>query len=72
MWIIIPLAIIVFLLIRGFSFATMLGVVVMAMITGGIGYALGNLIGGGWAIYGAILGALLGLFSLIGAKTETQ
>ncbi len=72
MWIIIPLAIVTFLLIRGISLATLLGVVVAALVTGGIGYALGNLISSGWAIYGAILGALFGLMTLVGAKAEAQ
>jgi hypothetical protein len=35
--------------------------VIVALITGGIGFALGDLAGTGWAIFGAILGALIGV-----------
>jgi membrane protein DedA with SNARE-associated domain len=35
--------------------------VIVALITGGIGFALGDLAGTGWAIFGAILGALVGV-----------
>lgn len=35
--------------------------VIIALITGGIGFALGDLAGTGWAIFGAILGALIGI-----------
>ena len=35
------------------------------LIAGGVGYALGSIASSGWAIFGAILGVLIGL---IGAK----
>ena len=38
-----------------------LGGVNMAMITGAIGFALGSIGGGGWAIFGALLGGLIGV-----------
>lgn len=34
---------------------------IAAMVMGGIGFALGNLASGGWSIFGAILGGLVGL-----------
>lgn len=38
-----------------------LGRLIAAMIAGGIGFAIGNMIGAGWAIFGAILGGLIGI-----------
>lgn len=34
---------------------------IAALVTGGIGYAVGNLASSGWAVFGAILGALIGV-----------
>lgn len=38
-----------------------LGRLIAAMIAGGIGFAIGSMGGTGWAIFGAILGGLIGI-----------
>jgi hypothetical protein len=38
-----------------------LGLIISALIGGGIGFAVGNLAGLGWAIFGAVLGSLVGI-----------
>jgi len=35
--------------------------IIIALIGGGIGYALGSLANIGWGIFGAVLGALIGI-----------
>jgi hypothetical protein len=43
-----------------------IGIIIFALIGGGIGFALGNLASQGWAIFGAVLGVLMA----IAAKNE--
>lgn len=38
-----------------------LNCIIIALIGGGIGYALGSLANIGWGIFGAVLGALIGI-----------
>lgn len=70
MWLIIPIAIVLFLLWKGLSFSTMLGILIAVMITGGIGYAIGQFFSGGWAIYGALLGGVLGIAGAVGGMND--
>lgn len=39
-----------------------LGGVIIMMITGGVGFAVGSVFETGWAVFGAILGGLLGIY----------
>lgn len=45
---------------------------ILAMIGGGVGFAVGSVAGFGWDIYGAVLGTLIGLAGKLAGKPGTK
>lgn len=44
---------------------------IVLMASGGVGFGAGSILGIGWAIFGAILGALLGLYYIKHNRTTS-
>ncbi len=55
----IIVGVIVLFIIIGLMGEMGLGGIIVALIGGGIGFALGNLASQGWSIFGAVLGVLI-------------
>lgn len=45
---------------------------ILMMVVGGIGFAIGNLAGFGWGIFGAVLGGLIGLSGTAQNKSKSD
>lgn len=45
---------------------------IVLMASGGIGFGAGSILGNGWAIFGALFGALLGLFYIKQNRTTSS
>lgn len=53
------------------AFASIGLVGVIAMLVGGaIGFAIGSMAGGGWAVFGALLGGLVGVAILLESRKK--
>lgn len=49
----------------------LIGAIAM-LIGGGVGFAIGNAGGSGWAIFGAILGGLVGIAAVVESKKKVR